>query len=114
MLPVKYATSFVDIVPAPSSEIYSIVIDSSVRSKDAIFSRVTDVAFLGYSTFNGWDAFYDMLSGRLNDSDIIIQVANADLSGLSIQDRTIWLSLLDDLRQEFPTKLNLVRGYDQA
>lgn len=98
----------------PSSDNFSIFIDSSVRSKDALFSRMTEVAFLGYSTFNGWDAFYDMLWGRLNDSDIIIQVENADLSGLSTKDRTIWISLLDDLRQEFPTKLNLVRGYDQA
>ena len=41
-------------------EHYRICIDAHVTSKDALFSRVTDTAYLGYSSFTGWDAFMDM------------------------------------------------------
>ena len=51
-------------------ERYRICIDAHVTSKDALFSRVTDTAYLGYSSFTGWDAFMDMFRSRLSNSVI--------------------------------------------
>lgn len=91
-------------------ERYRICIDSSVASKDALFSRVTDTAYLGYSAFNGWDAFYDMFWLRLEYSDIVLEIDNHDPSALPEQDRSIWLECIHDLQREFPTKLLLVHS----
>ena len=90
-----------------SSEHYRIRIDSGITSSEALFSRVTDIAYLGYSSFNGWDAFYDMFWYRLDGSRITVEIDNFDLSGLPDRDRQVWLDLLKDLQQEFPTKLVL-------
>ena len=90
-----------------SPEHFSVCIDASVTSKDLLFSCVTDTAYLGYSTFSGWDGFSDMLWNRLDGTDIVIEIDNRDLSGLPREDRLNWLELLDDLRTEFPAKLRV-------
>lgn len=91
----------------PPREHYRISIDCSVTSKEALFSRVTDTAYLGRSSFNGWDAFYDLLWLRLDGSPIELEIDNRDLSGLTVEDRGKWLSVLGDLHEEFPEKLVL-------
>jgi hypothetical protein len=91
-------------------ERYRIRIDASVTSKEALFSRVTDTAYLGYSSFSGWDAFADMFYDRLNNSEIEIEIDNSDLSGLLERDRAIWLDFLGSLVEEFPEKLRLARS----
>jgi hypothetical protein len=88
------------------AENFTIVIDASVSTKEELFRRITGVAHLGYSSFSGWDAFYDMFHGRLCDSgDILIEISNANLSRLSGHDRFNYLSTLADLQREFPEKL---------
>jgi hypothetical protein len=89
------------------SERYSVSIDASVTSKELLFSRITDTAYLGYSSFSGWDGFRDMFWSRLELSDIVLDINNRDLSALPAQDRSIWLELLSELRAEFPAKLRL-------
>jgi len=89
---------------AEPNERYLIKIDESVRTKDALFSRITDTAYLGYSSFSGWDAFIEMLQLRLED-DIMIEIENADLSGLLQQDRSIYLEVMTELACEYPNKL---------
>jgi hypothetical protein len=91
-------------------EKYSVCIDSSVTSKEGLFSRVTDTAYLGYSSFSGWDAFEDMFHSRLECSDIELEIDNENLSGLPARDRAIWLDLLNSLEKEFPDKLRLARS----
>jgi hypothetical protein len=90
------------------SERYSAIIDASVTSKELLFSRITDTAYLGYSSFSGWDGFRDLFWSRLELSDIVLDIDNRDLSALPAQDRSIWLELLNELRAEFPVKLRLV------
>lgn len=90
------------------TERYSVIIDSSVTSRKLLFSRITDTAYLGYSTFSGWDGFRDMLWSRLEDGNIVLRVENKDLASLPDRDRSIWIKLLIELRAEFPTKLRLV------
>ena len=92
---------------AQPTERYIVTIDSSVTTKDELFSRVTDTAYLGYSSFSGWDAFNDMLLGRLESSDILIEIVNEDLSGLTERDRGIYLEIMADAVREFPQKLLL-------
>ena len=89
------------------SERYSVIIDASVASKELLFSRITDTAYLGYCSFSGWDSFRDMFWSRLELSEIVLDIDNRDLSALPPQDRSIWLELLSDLRAEFPAKLHL-------
>ncbi|MBT2133624.1 hypothetical protein KK137_04690 [Croceibacterium sp. LX-88] len=89
-------------------ERYVVTIDSSVRTRDDLFSRITDTAYLGYSSFNGWDAFNDMLLGRLETSDILIEILNEDLSGLTARDREIYREILADAVREFPERLRLL------
>lgn len=93
-----------------STEHFSVCIDASVTSKDLLFSCVTDTAYLGYSTFSGWDGFSDMFWNRLVGHDIVIEIDNQDLSGLPRQDRLHWIELLDDLRTEFPGKLRVANA----
>jgi hypothetical protein len=81
-----------------------------VASKEALFSRVTDTAYLGYSSFSGWDAFEEMFHDRLECSEIEVEIDNDDLSGLPERDRSIWLDVLNRLEQEFPEKLWLARS----
>jgi hypothetical protein len=90
------------------TERYSVSIDSSVTSKDLLFSRITDVTYLGYSSFGGWDSFRDMFWSRFEDSNIVVEIDNRDLSSLPERDRSIWIDLLGELRAEFPAKLRLV------
>lgn len=94
----------------PAPERYSIIIDSSVTSKEALFGRVTDTAYLGYSSFSGWDAFEDMFHLRLEGSEIEIEIDNRDLLGLPVRDRALWLDTLNSLEKEFPDKLRLARS----
>ena len=91
-------------------ERYCVIIDSSVTTKEELFSRITDTAYLGYSSFSGWDAFIDMFHSRLECSEIEIMIDNKDLLGLTPRDRAIWLNTLNSLEQEFPTKLRLTRS----
>ncbi|WP_423141700.1 hypothetical protein ACOYW6_12860 [Parablastomonas sp. CN1-191] len=91
-------------------ERYSICIDSSVTSREALFCRVTDTAYLGYSSFSGWDAFEEMFHDRLECSKIEIEIDNRDLLGLPERDRDIWLEVLDTLEKEFPEKLRVARS----
>tara|TARA_R110002072_G_scaffold162846_10_gene315169 strand:+ start:1033 stop:1335 length:303 start_codon:yes stop_codon:yes gene_type:complete len=91
-------------------ERYSLCIDASVTSKEALFSRVTDTVYLGYSSFSGWDAFEDMFRSRLENSEIVIEIDNGDLLGLPERDRAIWLDSLESLAKEFPEKLRLARS----
>lgn len=88
-------------------ERYVIKIDSSMRTKDDLFSRITDAAYLGYSSFSGWDAFNEMLLDRLASSDILIEILNEDLSGLTKRDRDIYLEILVDAVREHPDKLKV-------
>ncbi len=88
-------------------ERYSICIDSSVTSKEALLSRVTDAAYLGYRSFSGWDAFEEMFNDRLECSEIEVEIDNKDLSDLPERDRAIWLDVLNSLENEFPEKLRL-------
>lgn len=92
---------------ANPAERYTVTIDRSVTTKDQLFSRVTDTAFLGYSSFSGWDAFYDMLLGRLDSGDILIEIVNEDLSGLTERDREAYLEIMGAAAREFPQKLLL-------
>lgn len=89
-------------------EHYRVSIDASLISKNDLFSRVTDAAYLGYNSFPGWDGFRDMLWSRISSSNIVLEIANRDLSGLPVQDRSNWIELLDELQAEFPAKLWLV------
>ncbi len=89
-------------------EQYRICIDLSVTSADALFTRVTEVAYLGYSKFSGWDAFYDMLRSRLESSNILIEIPNRDLSALPEEDRATWLIYLRELNDEFAMKLQVL------
>jgi RNAse (barnase) inhibitor barstar len=89
------------------AERYVVTIDSAVTTKDELFSRITDTAYLGYSSFSGWDAFWDMLHGRLETSDILIEIVNEDLSGLSERDRQSYLDIMAEAVREFPQKLLL-------
>lgn len=89
-------------------ECYRVTIDASVTTKDLLFSRVTDTAYLGYSSFSGWDGFRDMLWSRLECSAILIEIENRVLSSLPEEDSSIWIELVDELRSEFPSKLRLV------
>ncbi|MBY8336471.1 hypothetical protein KYN89_05380 [Alteriqipengyuania sp. NZ-12B] len=91
-------------------EHYRICIDAHVTSKDALFSRVTDTAYLGYSSFTGWDAFMDMFHSRLSNSVIQIEIENRDLCGLPERDRSTWVEVLDELKDEFPDKIRLVQS----
>ena len=91
-------------------ERYSLCIDASVTSKEALFSRVTDTAYLGYSSFSEWDAFEEMFHSRLENSEIEIEIDNSDLSCLPERDRAIWLDYLESLVEEFPEKLRLARS----
>ena len=88
-------------------ERYVVTIDSSVTTKHELFSRVTDTAYLGYSSFSGWDAFNEMLLDRLESSDILIEVVNENLSGLTERDRGIYLEIMAGAVREFPQKLLL-------
>ena len=90
---------------AHPTEHFIVTIDGSVTTKDELFSRVTDTAYLGYSSFSGWDAFYDMLLVRLRASEIVIEVVNENLSGLSERDRDAYLEIMAEAAQEFPQKL---------
>jgi len=92
--------------PEPA-ERYVVAIDRSVTTKDELFARVTDIAYLGYSSFSGWDAFNDMLLSRLESSDIFIEIVNEDLSGLTGRDRQIYLDNMADAVRAFPKKLML-------
>ena len=89
-------------------EHYVIEIDSAVRTKDELFSRITDTAYLGYSSFSGWDAFSDMLLSRLEHSDILIELVNEDLSNLPERDRRSYLEIVTDASREFPEKLRIL------
>ena len=91
-------------------EHYRICIDAHVTSKDALFSRVTDTAYLGYSSFTGWDAFMDMFRSRLSNSVIRMEIENRDLCGLPERDRSTWVEVLDELEDEFPDKIRLVQS----
>jgi hypothetical protein len=90
------------------AECYRVTIDASVTSKDLLFSLVTDTAYLGYSSFSGWDGFRDMFWSRLECSNILIEIENRDLSSLPEEDSSFWIELIDELRSEFPSKLRLV------
>jgi hypothetical protein len=92
---------------AQPAERYVVTIDRSVTTKDELFGRVTDTAYLGYSSFSGWDAFNDMLLGRLESSDILIEIVNEDLSGLTERDRGLFLEIMAEAVREFPQKLLL-------
>jgi len=89
------------------TERYSVSIDSSVTSRDLLFRRIADTAYLGFSSFSGWDGFRDMFWSRLEDSEIVLEIDNRDLSSLPERDRLIWIELLGELRAEFPAKLRL-------
>lgn len=89
------------------AERYIVTIDRSVTTKDELFGRVTDAAYLGYNSFSGWDAFNDMLLGRLESSDILIEMVNENLLGLNERDREIYLEIMADAVREFPQKLLL-------
>ena len=75
-----------------------------------MFSRVTNTAYLGYSSFSGWDAFEEMFHERLECSRIEIEIDNRDLLGLPERKRAIWLDVLDRLEKEFPEKLRLAHS----
>ena len=92
---------------AEPAERYVVTIDRSVATKDELFGRVTEIAYLGYSSFSGWDAFNDMLLSRLESSDILIEMVNEDLSGLTERDRQIYLEIMADAVRAFPEKLML-------
>lgn len=91
-------------------EKFSVCIDSSVTSREALFSRVTNTAYLGYSSFSGWDAFEEMFYDRLECSKIEIEIENRDLLGLPERERAIWLDVLNRLEKEFPEKLRLAHS----
>lgn len=93
---------------ADRREHYVVKIDSSIRTKDALFSRITDTAYLGYSSFSGWDAFEDKLLERLECSNILIEIVNEELSGLPEQDTQFYLEILRDALRQFPEKLRLL------
>jgi predicted Zn-dependent protease len=90
------------------TERYLVSIDASARTKDDLFTRFTEAAYLGYSSFSSWDAFNEMLLDRLEVSDILIEISNEDLTGLSERDREIYLQVLADAAREFPKKLRLL------
>jgi len=89
------------------TERYRVVIDRSVQTKDQLFDRITSTAYLGYSSFSGWDAFAEMFRLRLGYSDIHIDIHNEDLSGLSERDRATYLELVGDAASEYPSKLSV-------
>jgi hypothetical protein len=94
--------------PDTRTERYSVSIDSSVVSKELLFSRITGTAYLGYSSFSGWDGFRDMFWSRLEDGDIVVEIDNRNLSSLPERDQLNWIELLHELRAEFPEKLRLI------
>jgi hypothetical protein len=95
------------------AERYLISIDQGVTTKDELFSRFTDAAYLGYSSFSGWDAFAEMLLDRLETSDILIEVANEDLSNLSAEERAIYTDIIEDAARQFPTRLRVLQGFQR-
>ncbi|WP_232824176.1 hypothetical protein [Blastomonas sp. UPD001] len=89
------------------TEVFAVDIDSSIDTCDKLFSRVTDVAYLGYGTFSGWDAFIEMFDDRLQWSDIELTIRNRDLSQLPARDRQVWCDVLRDLQARHPAKLKV-------
>lgn len=88
-------------------ESYVVTIESSVTTKHELFSRITDKVHLGLSRFSGWDAFEEFLLSTLETRNIVIQVVNEDLSGLSESDRRLYSKVMEDVAREFPQKLFL-------
>ena len=94
------------------TEVFALDIDSSVDTCDKLFSRVTDIAYLGYSNFSGWDAFIEMFDERLQLSEIELTIRNQDLSHLPAKDRRVWCDVLRDLQARHPAKLKVLPPVD--
>jgi hypothetical protein len=89
-------------------ERYSVCVDNTIVTKQQLFARFTDTIYLGESGIENWDWFYDLMWHRF-ESDLVVEISNRDLSGLSDRDRRIYFEQLRDLQGEFPAKL-IIKG----
>ena len=88
-------------------ERYSVSVDEMIVTTEQLFARFADTICLGESRFENWDWFYDLMWHRFN-SDLVVEVSNRNLSGLSERDRRIYLEILRDIQGEYPAKLVIV------
>jgi hypothetical protein len=88
-------------------EYYKINVPNNIESPADLFSLYTETCYLGESGIDNWDWFEDSFYLRLKHSDIKIDVFHRGKLFLNQKDSEIYFSVMKDLMEEFPQKLNV-------